>query len=871
MDFNFSLRNKLLLTSLAIGLLPVFLMGLITTYQGASTVRQSELEHLQSIRDLKKTHIEKFFLERKRDLNSLMDVAQLLEYEAESRLRNIVESRKQYTELFFRERLIDAKVFSRSESLTQAVDQFSGAFKVEGQRIGGMAWKAASDRFATEIDQYRQERGFDDVLLLDTMGNVVYAAAQGSDAGGNIHRDPLDKTSLNTAFTLGLKGVHIEDFAPYAPVRGEMSAFITAPVQRFGEVIGVLALRLSVTTIDAIVQSFAGMGKSGRVAFLTPSGPLPRSSFYPAAAVALTTAGDHEGDAKEGSPIRFVAEDGSGILRLASVMPVNIPGLQWRLEAGVRLDEVINPVGDKAYESFFSRYVQNLGYENLYMVQPGGRVFFAARPSDLLGVNLLEDPRSKKTHLAGMLRTVLEQHGEGISDLIPLGLAGDAPFSFIARPLLANDKVALVVVLQMADTFINDIMKQRHGSEDNGETYLVGPDHLLRSDPVLDPEHFSVRQSFANPDRNRVDTPAVRRALEQQSGSMESVNYRNDPVFVSFAPVQAGQVTWALVAERDRDAVLRPVRKLQFIFLASALAITLLVVVVGWWSSRRITQTLTLVSQETVRAAGEIAATILQQERISRAQADAMTEVAAGMERLFETARRSVEQADAAVAESGSVLELAKSGEERLSALQGSMDTNGRSAESVAQQIRSLSDKFVQIDEISAMMTDFAVETKMLAMNAAVEAVRAGAKGKGFTVLAEEIRKLAEDSKRSTDRINNLVLELRQVTTGTVKESHEGARTAQEGLAMARETIGTFAQVTASAENAAANAGQITLNLRNEEEEIKQQLLNITRMKEAAGENASGIALISEGVRNFDRIVRVLDGFIHGRPSAGNQ
>ncbi|MBF0434904.1 MAG: hypothetical protein HQL77_05965 [Magnetococcales bacterium] len=844
------------------------MMGLITTYQGAKALRNGELEHLQRVRDLKKAHIEQFFQERKRDMNALMDIAQLLQNEASARLQSVVENKKHHAELFFKERFIDAKVFSSSESLSQAVDQFTGAFKVEKNRAAGVAWKAVEDRYGSEINQYRTERGFADVLLLDNEGDVIYSSTRGSELAGNVYRDPLDQTPLKAAFVAGLKGIHIEDFAPYGPIDGALSAFITAPVSRFGEVIGVLALRLSMTPVHDIVQTSAGMGQSGRVSFLTPSGPLPRR---PSDTRDRPSGGVRDiAGIPTGMPSRqYVVESGSGTVSLASVVPLAIPGLEWRLEAGVNLDEVINPVGDKADESFLTRYIQNLGYDNLYMVQPGGRVFFAARPNDILGVNLLEDPKYRQTHLATLLQSAVAQRAEGISDLLPFAASGGVPVSFIARPLLVQGKVALVIVMQMADTFVNALMKQRNGQGDGGETYLVGPDYLMRSDAILDPEHYSVRASFSDPSRRAVTTPAVKEALEHRSGAMESVNYHENPVFVAFSPVQVGGVTWALLAERDRESVLRPVQNLKLIFMVLSLFITTSVVLLSWWTSRRIAKTLTMVSRETVAAAGEIATTISQQGRISQAQAEAITAVTAGMGRLFDTARRSVEQADAAGAGSENVLALAKTGEERLWALQGSMDTNSHSSEGIAQQIRSLSDKFIQIDEISAMVTDFAVETKILAMNAAVEAVRAGEQGKGFTVLAEEIRKLAEDSKRSTDRINNLVLELRQITSGTVKESHDGARRAQEGLAIIRETSETFSHVTESAENAAANAKQITLNLRNEEEEIKQQLKNMTEMKVSAQENASGIALINKGVQNLNQIVGVLDALIHGKPSAG--
>ncbi len=87
-----------------------------------------------------------------------------------------------------------------------------------------------------------------------------------------------------------------------------------------------------------------------------------------------------------------------------------------------------------------------------------------------------------------------------------------------------------------------------------------------------------------------------------------------------------------------------------------------------------------------------------------------------------------------------------------------------------------LSEQIGQIYNITNLVGDIANQTNMLALNAAVEAARAGEQGKGFAVIATEIRKLADQSRKSAERINNLVTDIQNATNTTVIVTDEGKK-----------------------------------------------------------------------------------------------
>lgn len=236
--------------------------------------------------------------------------------------------------------------------------------------------------------------------------------------------------------------------------------------------------------------------------------------------------------------------------------------------------------------------------------------------------------------------------------------------------------------------------------------------------------------------------------------------------------------------------------------------------------ARPIDRTLSGIVNAIVSSSSQIAATVQEQERIATQQASSVSQTTTTMDELGASSRQSAEQAESASNSARQVLQMAQEGAENArQALQlAEESTNGArqvlilseegikvvgktlegistlqdKVRALAERILRLSEQIAQIGTITNLVSDIANQTNMLALNAAVEAVRAGEHGRGFAVVASEIRKLADQSKTSAEKINLLVVDIKTAIQSTVSVTEEGTQKAAQGIVLSQETAEAF-------------------------------------------------------------------------------
>lgn len=310
------------------------------------------------------------------------------------------------------------------------------------------------------------------------------------------------------------------------------------------------------------------------------------------------------------------------------------------------------------------------------------------------------------------------------------------------------------------------------------------------------------------------------------------------------------------------EARIAALQTLVFIAIAGSLAAAMLAVVIGFWLASRISKQVYAIATNISTSSTEIAATVEQQERTAIQQSSSVNETSTTMDQLSASAQQSANQAQTAADAAQTVLTLAGQGNQAVTHTLDSMNALSVQVSMVSEQIARLNEQTSQIGSISDLVANLASQTNMLALNAAVEAVRAGESGKGFAVVAAEIRKLADQSKRSAEKINTLVESIQVAINSTRLATDKSTEVAEQGTHITQETAAVFVQVTGAINHIVVNVQQISQNANQQAAAVQQVVKAMNDLNLSARDTASGISQtrmsthqLNEAVQNLRAVV----------------
>lgn len=496
---------------------------------------------------------------------------------------------------------------------------------------------------------------------------------------------------------------------------------------------------------------------------------------------------------------------------------------------------LVSPAADTAYgrwhaqyHPFFRDYLERFGYYDLFLIAADdGRVLYSVYKELDFGTRLTTGPYADSGLAEAFRQARAAEQGDAVAfvDFAPYRPSYDQPAAFMAAPIYSDGELQGVLALQMPVGRINAIMQTHVGLGDSGETYLVGDDKRMRTQSRFADSSTILRRTVA--------TASAQAALAGRSGIMTTTDYRGTPVLSAYAPVEVLDRHWAILAEIDRAEALAAVNRLTQLVLGAGIGAIVLIMLVAWLITRGVMRQLGVdpakLKAEAQRIAeGDLSADTLGNHGVHRGvyadlqrmrhklseilqsiidnaaalltAAEQVSNTSQSLSQATTEQAASVQQTSASMDEMGRTV---KQNSEHAGLTDEIASRSARTAQSGGEAVRHTVSAMRKVAERIGVIGDIAYQTNILALNASIEAARAGQHGKGFAVVAAEVRKLAERSRAAAVEIENMV-------TASASQAEQAGRELETMLPEIDRTAELVQEISATSAEQAQGVNQIS-------------------------------------------------------------
>ena len=569
--------------------------------------------------------------------------------------------------------------------------------------------------------------------------------------------------------------------------------------------------------------------------------------------------------------------------------------------------------------------LEEFGRNDLLIVNPAGDIVYSVQKNADLGTNLESGPYAN-TGLSRVFKKSLKaKRGQAVfEDFSIYEPAYNEEVAFIAMPIYFGEDNEGTLIFQLPKGKINDIMNfnnqvDKVGLGKSGEAFLVGADYTMRNESrftdTIKTMDESTRKADSTIGNYKVDTTATRAAIAGESKTTIGTDYLDNKVILSYAPVNVYDEKWAIIVKIDENEALTNANDNFIMALIGTAIFIIIIIIVSLIVIKYIVldklKTLQDATYDLAKGDGDLT------NRVEVPAGDEISEVAHNINEFIEKVRVTVSEATTSATnntqvastlsrasidmkakaekESSIVHEVSHEGNELQEVLKvaieqaketkENIDQTGTTLKKVNGQIINLateiadrsqdelelSQKLVDLSaETSAVknvlevIADIADQTNLLALNAAIEAARAGEHGRGFAVVADEVRKLAERTQKSLSEINTTI----SVITQSVNDASEHMSTNAKAIeALSQNASEVEADINTSVSAIEESIGQVDETVTGyiaNSKSVASMVTKVSEIEKISSENQNTIAEISDASSTLMQTTTNLNDLLQG-------
>jgi methyl-accepting chemotaxis protein len=445
------------------------------------------------------------------------------------------------------------------------------------------------------------------------------------------------------------------------------------------------------------------------------------------------------------------------------------------------------------YHPYLRKFLRERGYYDIFLFDTEGNLVYTVFKELDYATNLNKG-KWKDTDLGNVFRAAAGAAKPGsisFFDFRPYAPSADAPASFIGTQLVdANGKMKGVLAFQMPVDEMNSLMQDKAGLGETGQTYIVGTDHLMRSQG-----RFTKKPTIL---ARKIDTELVNHALAGKAGVGDAINERGQPTRLAYSHTNFHGSRWAFIAERTVDEISAPIVTLRNeMFVVSAIAFSL-IAIGGIFFALSLARPMNRLSTAMQNLANGDKETNIPGDTRGDEIGDMARTAEVFKNSMIETERLQAEQHEA---EKQSAEREARRAEEKRAA-DAKAEEDKRAAEAKAETDRKqamieMADSFEQsimgvVETLSSATTEMQASAATMSATAeqtSQQAIAVAAASEEASVNVQTVASSAEELSASVEEISRQVTQSNQIAQNAVNEA-KLTNEKVEGLAEAAQKIG---------------------------------------------------------------------------------